>query len=77
MHFEVKLHKQLLNVAGKRNGLEGVFDDDFDGKSTMPRSKSESDFNNPGDSGFGDDVPYMAPRASIFERPGFGSVAFR
>lgn len=34
-----------------------------------------------GDSGFGDDDPlmpaYQPPRSSIFERPGFGGLAFR
>ncbi|CAL1299278.1 unnamed protein product [Larinioides sclopetarius] len=51
--------------------------DVFDNKSELSRAISEPDFLHATDSGFGDDVPPMEPSGSIFERPGFGSVAFR
>ncbi|KAG8185020.1 hypothetical protein JTE90_017044 [Oedothorax gibbosus] len=51
--------------------------DVFDTKSELSRAISEPDFMHATDSGFGDDIPPLEPTASIFERPGFGSVAFR
>lgn len=50
--------------------------DVFDNKSELSRAISEPDFLHTTDSGFGDEIAPAEP-ASIFERPGFGSVAFR
>lgn len=50
--------------------------DVFDNKSELSRAISEPDFLHATDSGFGDEVAPMET-GSIFERPGFGSVAFR
>ncbi|XP_015904629.1 pre-mRNA splicing regulator USH1G isoform X2 [Parasteatoda tepidariorum] len=51
--------------------------DVFDTKSELSRAISEPDFLHTTDSGFGDDVSPLETAGSIFERPGFGSVAFR
>lgn len=51
--------------SGKRSGLEGVF-------ATGSQSGTTAT-----DSTGGSEASYLAPRTSIFERPGFGSVAFR
>lgn len=51
--------------------------DVFDNKSELSRAISEPDFLHATDSGFGDEVAPMESSSSIFERPGFGSVAFR
>lgn len=52
--------------------------DVFDNKSELSRAISEPDFLHATDSGFGDEVaPMESVSGSIFERPGFGSVAFR
>jgi len=48
----------------------------FDTEGELSRSASEPEFLYNTDSGFGDEVLLQEP-ASIFERPGFGSVAFR
>lgn len=67
--------------SGKRAGLDGVFDkNDNSAKhgGSMARTRSQPDFLN-GDSGFGDDEAplYQPPPSSIFDRPGFGGLAFR
>lgn len=51
----------------------------LNGHSNLVRTTSEPDFiaHMRSDSGLGDDAPGVPPEASIFERPGFGSVAFR
>jgi hypothetical protein len=59
--------------TGKQRGKIG---DVFDTQGELSRSTSEPDFLHNADSGFGDEVLLQEP-ASIFERPGFGSVAFR
>ncbi|KFM66455.1 Usher syndrome type-1G protein-like protein, partial [Stegodyphus mimosarum] len=51
--------------------------DVFDNKSELSRAISEPDFMHATDSGFGDEIAPLEPSGSIFERPGFGSVAFR
>lgn len=60
-------------AGGKQRGKIG---DVFDTEGELSRSTSEPDFLHNTDSGFGDEVLLQEP-ASIFERPGFGSVAFR
>ncbi|KAJ9583596.1 hypothetical protein L9F63_022069, partial [Diploptera punctata] len=59
--------------GGRQRGKLG---DVFDTQGELTRSTSEPDFLHNTDSGFGDDVLLQEP-PSIFERPGFGSVAFR
>lgn len=60
-------------AGGKQRGKIG---DVFDTEGQLGRSTSEPDFLHNTDSGFGDEMLLQEP-ASIFERPGFGSVAFR
>ncbi|XP_069691328.1 pre-mRNA splicing regulator USH1G [Periplaneta americana] len=60
-------------AGGRQRGKLG---DVFDTQGELSRSTSEPDFLHNADSGFGDDVLLQEP-ASIFDRPGFGSVAFR
>ncbi|KAF4521183.1 hypothetical protein B566_EDAN010645 [Ephemera danica] len=58
--------------TGKRGKIAGVFEQNGD----LNRSTSEPDFLHNSDSGFGDEGVIQEP-ASIFDRPGFGTVAFR
>ncbi|KDR06891.1 Usher syndrome type-1G protein homolog, partial [Zootermopsis nevadensis] len=60
-------------AGGKQRGKIG---DVFDTRGELIRSTSEPEFLHNPDSGFGDEVLLQEP-ASIFDRPGFGSVAFR
>ena len=63
----------LFNYLGKRMGLNGVFPGT--GGSTNGSRTSQTT-----DSGYGgdeDQVPAFQQRSSIFERPGFGGLAFR
>ncbi|PSN49109.1 Usher syndrome type-1G protein [Blattella germanica] len=60
-------------AGGRQRGKLG---DVFDTQGELSRSTSEPDFLHNTDSGFGDEVLLQEP-PSIFERPGFGSVAFR
>jgi hypothetical protein len=63
----------IFIFTGKQRGkIEDVFDTQGD----LSRSTSEPEFLHNPDSGFGDEVLLQEP-ASIFDRPGFGSVAFR
>ncbi|CAL4063708.1 unnamed protein product [Meganyctiphanes norvegica] len=59
--------------TGQRGKISDVFDTkdgDSDDPGKLSRTKSEPDFNF-------DDPKLSQPRGSIFQRPGFGSVAFR
>lgn len=58
-------------IAGKRGKLADVFE-----KNEGILESLDSDVINNDDDGFGDDVLLQEP-ASIFDRPGFGSFAFR
>ncbi|XP_049775798.1 ankyrin repeat and SAM domain-containing protein 4B [Schistocerca cancellata] len=60
-------------ATGKRGRLQDVV---FDTSGDLSRCMSEPDLLHNTDSGFGDEVLLQEP-ASIFDRPGFGSVAFR
>lgn len=54
----------------------GKITDVFDAKGELRHATSEPDFLHNSDSGFGDDILLQEP-ASIFDRPNFGSLAFR
>ena len=62
--------RSVRSITGLRRDSEVIF---------VPNTKiisgSETDILNGSDSGMGDDIHYIKPRTSIFERPGFGSVA--
>ncbi len=73
----------LIDISfrlGKRTGLDNVFPTNGGGRSKS-LSVGTKDYPKTSDSGFGDDDPaipaYQPPRSSIFERPGFGGLAFR
>ncbi|XP_023210375.1 Usher syndrome type-1G protein homolog [Centruroides sculpturatus] len=68
---EVMYVPKYDSPAGQRRHMKDVFTNE-----KIPRANSEPDFIHATDSGIGDDVALAEP-ASIFERPGFGSVAFR
>ncbi|XP_052125596.1 pre-mRNA splicing regulator USH1G [Frankliniella occidentalis] len=67
-------------AVGKRGKIADVFDTAGElgaaPHALLSRSTSQPDFLHNSDSGLGDDVPLVEP-PSIFDRPGFGSVAFR
>ncbi|GLG94132.1 G patch domain and ankyrin repeat-containing protein 1 homolog [Gryllus bimaculatus] len=54
----------------------GKITDVFDTQGELKHAISEPEFMHNSDSGFGDEILLQEP-ASIFDRPGFGSVAFR
>ncbi|RWS07071.1 Usher syndrome type-1G protein-like protein [Dinothrombium tinctorium] len=76
---EVELRNENYNCRPHlRDLFKSGFDDNLTSKKcTLMRTFSEPDFmSHFADSGIGDDI-VTPPESSIFERPGFGSVAFR
>ncbi|RWS29217.1 Usher syndrome type-1G protein-like protein [Leptotrombidium deliense] len=71
-------NENLYNRPHLKDLFKSGFDDNLTSKkSNLMRTYSEPDFvSHFADSGIGDDA-ITPPESSIFERPGFGSVAFR